>query len=152
MRTSLVIFFLALLGMCTNAQSAKVAQWRMIVKMTTPTTGECIVKGTIDAGWHVYGTSLPKGGPTATTLDFSKSEGVVFNGPVSVEPAATSGYDRLFDMTLSWWEGNVTFRRKFTLKGDATMPTIRCAVRYIACDNSQCRMPVTENLSKTVKR
>lgn len=146
--TTILLFILVSVAGCF-AQNA--ASWRMNVKMTSKTEGTIIMKAVLEPGWHIYGTNLPKGGPTATTLDFNESKGIKLVGKAEASSAPIKGKDTMFNMELSWWEGSVTFRQKFKITGKGD-PKAVCKVRYMTCNNRQCSMPKTETLTKPISK
>lgn len=123
--------------------------WRANVKMLTATEGEVIVKVTIATGWHLYGTVLPKGGPKPTKFDFSASSGVKFNGTITPSEKPVSKQDKMFNLTVNYWTGTVTFRQKFTVT-DATKAKIEGSVTYMGCNDTSCSPPSTFKISKVV--
>ncbi len=144
---SLIVAFVAL---WSNFAFAENVQWRMIIKMSSSTEGIVILKASVEPGWHMYGAHLPKGGPSPTTFDFNKSSGIEFVGSLLASPRAVSSYDSLFDMTLSWWEGMVTFKRSF--KRTSTDGVVSCEIKYMTCDNTRCSMPSSITLSKSLPK
>lgn len=145
-----IIFIIALfvLPSMIFAQSpGNPIRWRVNVRMTSPSEGEVILKAISEPGWHLYGTDIPKGGPKPTAIDLSKSKGVQFTSPIKVAPSPVKVHDDMFGIDLTWWEGNVTFRRSFkvTNPNDAR---IEGTITYMGCNNKTCMPPATENISK----
>lgn len=124
-------------------------RWRVNVKMTSATEGEVIMKAIAEAGWHLYGTDLPKGGPKPTLIDLSTSKGVKFISPIKVSPAPVKVHDEMFNIGLTWWEGNVTFRRTFKVT-DPIGARIEGNITYMGCNNKTCMPPATEKISKPI--
>ena len=152
MKHRLFIFLLTVFAaVSVSAQMSKTVQWRLTVKMTKASEGIATLKGSIEPGWHMYDTKAVKSGPQPTVIDFNESTGVKLNGKAVPSPAPVHGYDKLFEKSLSWWEGQVVFRQKFKVT-DYGKATIKCTVRYTTCNNERCSMPVTETLSKPVKK
>lgn len=147
---SLLILFIAS-TLPASAQMAKTVNWRLSIKMTDKTEGVATLKAHIEPGWHLYSTTLPKGGPNPTVMDFSESKGIKWVGQQTVTPAPTTGYDQLFSMKLAWWTDTVTWRRKFKVT-DADNAIIKCTIKYNTCNNQTCSMPVTETLSRKIAK
>lgn len=145
LRNILIIGTLFISSLSALAQNP--AQWRLTVKMTSPTEGVATVKAMVEPGWHIYGMTMPTGGPAATSLDFSESLGIKVNGKPVTVPEAKSGHDKLFDMKLSWWDNDVVFRQKFkvTSRRDAI---VKCTIKYMGCNNQRCSMPLTVKLQR----
>ena len=51
------------------AQIQDPVQFKTELKKISETEAQIIFTGTIDAGWHVYSTDLPEGGPISATFN-----------------------------------------------------------------------------------
>ena len=146
MNKRLFIFFtLITLGVyATFAQIANPVKWKTAVKMTDATNGVVTFTATIDAGWHVYGTNIPNGGPQPTAVKWN-NEGVKLVGGLTPNKPAHKQHDETFDMDLSWWSGSVTLTQKFTV----TSPSykIEGSIVAMACDDENCTPPTSEPFS-----
>lgn len=146
MNKRLFIFFtLITLGVYTAfAQIANPVKWKTAVKMTDATNGVVTFTATIDAGWHVYGTNIPNGGPQPTAVKWN-NEGVKLVGGLTPNKPAHKQHDETFDMDLSWWSGSVTLTQKFTV----TAPSykIEGSIVAMACDDENCTPPTAESFS-----
>ncbi|MDE5628662.1 MAG: hypothetical protein K2I69_03785 [Muribaculaceae bacterium] len=152
-----LLFALFMLVLCagfsaTAQQSVETpVRWRLIVKPSADgKSGELTVKALITPGWHLYGLELPAGGPKATSFDFAGSTGVEFTDELKPERAALKVEDAMFNMTLSWWDANVQFKRSFRIL-DPDNAVIKCKVSYMTCDGESCRPPKSENFVYTYK-
>lgn len=143
------ILFFATAAVAQNVQNP--IKWRMTVKMTSPDTGVVTLRAIVPAGWHLYGTSLPKNGPVPTTFNFDKSTGVEFTEDFVPSTKPVTKKDEMFDLTLTQWESNVTFTRRFKLKGDVRNAVIDGSVRYMGCNDQNCLPPSTQNFKTNVK-
>ena len=63
----------------------------------------------IDNGWHLYSQFLKSGGPVPTSFKFDQTPGLSLAGKVTEKPAALSGFDQSFQMTICYHEHQVTF-------------------------------------------
>lgn len=146
MNKRLFIFFtLITLGVyAAFAQIANPVKWKTAVKMTDATNGVVTFTATIDAGWHVYGTNIPNGGPQPTAVKWN-NEGVKLVGGLTPNKPAHKQHDETFDMDLSWWSGSVTLTQKFTV----TAPSykIEGSIVAMACDDENCTPPTSEPFS-----
>ncbi|MGM9869349.1 MAG: protein-disulfide reductase DsbD family protein [Sodaliphilus sp.] len=126
------------------AQISNPVKWKTALKMTDATNGVVTFTATIDAGWHVYGTNIPDGGPQPTTVKWS-NEGVKLVGGLVPNKQAHKQHDETFDMDLSWWAGSVTFSQKFTV----TAPSykIEGSIVAMACNDENCTPPTSEPFS-----
>lgn len=132
-------------------EAPKPVTWKLDARLTDATSGVITLTAVPAAGWHLYGTELPAGGPQATKIDLSKSTGIILEGAPkpSVKPVTVA--DKLFDMTLNWWDKPVTFTVPFKLKQGARTARIKAEVNFMACDDNTCAPPVTETLFKSVR-
>lgn len=137
-------------AIAATAQTQPV-RWRTTAKMTSPTEGTLTVRAIISDGWHLYDTTLPKGGPVPTTLDFSKSSGVKWLGQFKASSKPVSSHDASFDMTLRWWEKEVVFTRHFRITGDVSAAFIDGVINYMACNGSTCNPPKKQTVKLKIK-
>lgn len=126
------------------AQIFDPVKWKSAIKMTDATNGVVTFTATVDAGWHVYGTHLPSGGPEPTSVQWN-NQGVKLVGGLTPSKAAHKQHDETFDMDLSWWTGSVTLSQKFTVT--AKEYKIEGSIRYMACDDENCTPPKSESFS-----
>lgn len=144
-RRFLLIFTLMVIGAsCAFAQIFDPVKWKSTIKMTDATNGVVTFTATVDAGWHVYGTQLPSGGPEPTSVQWN-NQGVKLVGGLTPSKAAHKQHDETFDMDLSWWTGSVTLSQKFTVT--AKEYKIEGSIRYMACDDENCTPPKSESFS-----
>lgn len=129
---------------CAFAQIFDPVKWKSTIKMTDATNGVVTFTATVDAGWHVYGTQLPSGGPEPTSVQWN-NQGVKLVGGLTPSKAAHKQHDETFDMDLSWWTGSVTLSQKFTVT--AKEYKIEGSIRYMACDDENCTPPKSESFS-----
>lgn len=129
---------------CAFAQIFDPVKWKSAIKMTDATNGVVTFTATVDAGWHVYGTQLPAGGPEPTSVQWN-NQGVKLVGGLTPSKAAHKQHDETFDMDLSWWTGSVTLSQKFTVT--AKEYKIEGSIRYMACDDENCTPPKSESFS-----
>lgn len=133
------------------AQAQNAIRWRTTVKMTSDKEGILTVRALVGEGWHLYGTTLPKGGPKPTVLDFSASKGIAFKGDFKPSVKPVSKHDPMFGITLNWWDTNVTFTRRFRLTGKKTDAVINGKITYMGCNDETCLPPKTESFVLKIK-
>lgn len=137
-----VIFAVVTLALSAAAQST--VTWTASTKMTSKTEGTLTITGTIEPGWHIYGLTLPEGGPNPTKVSFTR-KGVEFTGELHVSPAPVSQYDSMFDLELTFWENKVVFTRNFKITHPKET-SLQAQINYMCCDNEQCRPPKTDKI------
>lgn len=148
MKRAISVIYLFFLVAVVGVFAQSPAQWRINVKMVSETEGIVTVKGLLEPGWHIYGIDLPKGGPHATSLDFSNSEGVKFSGGTTFSPKPKTGIDKIFNLKLNWWDTDVVFRRKFIVSKHPAK--LVCTVKYMGCNDNECSIPQTKKLERII--
>ena len=76
-------FALLTLAVCAVALHAEIltpVKWTSEVKMTDDSHGVMTFTATIDDGWHMYSTNLPKGGPQPLSITLDTADGVTLDG------------------------------------------------------------------------
>ncbi len=130
-----------LLGMGPNAQVIRDAvTWSRSVEDKSPTEKVLVFTATVKDPWHLYGTELPKGGPTPTHLLVDKIEGAELVGGLTSTQKPIEKYDPNFEMTLRFFSGKVTFRQKIRITDPKKFAFVG-AIRYMACNDEQCLPP-----------
>ena len=128
-----------------------------LAQMQTPVTfsvtneetpdGKLLVRfsGQVNAGWHVYGTDIPEGGPTPATLTVEKTKGLKADGALRATGKVKRAEDAMFGMTVSYMEGTASFEQAFTIT-DAQY-SVEGYLTYGACSESNCMPPSTVEFS-----
>jgi thiol:disulfide interchange protein DsbD len=147
MKKLLTLVIMMSLCLCTYAQMPTPIKWHVSARMTSATEGVVRLKAVINQGWHLYGTEMPKGGPKATTIDFTDT-GVKFKGTLTPSVKPVAKHDTQFDIDVTWWEGSVTFTRKFKNTGKASK--ISGSITYMGCNDQTCLPPKTEQFSVAI--
>ena len=102
---------------------------------------DVIFTGKIDAGWHVYSTDLPSGGPISATLTTEKADGAKAEGKLKAKGNEKKQFDQLFGMDLRYFENSVTFVQQYKITGEKY--DIKGFLEYGACNDRTC-MPPTQ--------
>ena len=94
-----------------------------VVDEKTP-DGKLLVRfvGQVDAGWHVYGTDIPEGGPTAASITIEKMQGLQSEGKLRSVGKVHRAQDPMFGMEVSYMEGVATFEQTFTITAVLPQP------------------------------
>ena len=106
---------------------------------------ELVFTGAVDAGWHVYGTDIPDGGPTKAELTIETAKGVKTKGALRATGKVKREMDELFGMELSFMEGTASFSQKFTLTGGDY--EVGGYLTYGACNDENCIPPTNVDFS-----
>lgn len=136
---SLIVLFLNAIS--SFAQIQEPIEFKTSIKKTSPTEAEIIFKGTIEAGWHVYSTDLPSGGPIQASFNIDKIEGAKVIGKLKPAGKEIEKFDKIFEMKLRYFEDSATFIQKIELTGAKFF--IEGYLEYGACNDENC-IPPTE--------
>lgn len=72
--------------LCAAAVSAQMVtpvKWSVDSRMTSDTDGEILFSASIEERWHLYGLSLPDGGPKPTSVTYDRLDGVELVGELT---------------------------------------------------------------------
>lgn len=138
-----LIALAACLGL--HAQMVEPVKFNVEQKSVSDTEFEVSFTGTIDAGWHVYGTDIADGGPTKAALTLEKHEGAEPVGSLIAKGKAHKGMDPLFGMEVSYYESKVTFVQKFRITGEKY--AVGGYLTYGACNEMNCLPPTDVEFS-----
>jgi len=132
-RKIFLLFFLWTLGV--QAQTPVV--WSTDFKKLSDTEYLLIFNASVQPKWHLYSQSLPEDGPLPTEFIF-EGEGTAFEWVGEMEESETvTAFDPIFEMDLSWFEGEATFQQKIRLiKPD--LGAISGEINFQACDDKVC--------------
>ena len=106
---------------------------------------EVIFQGTVDEGWHVYGTDIADGGPTRAELTLETQKGVKPDGKLRATGKVQKAMDEIFGIEVSYMEGTASFVQRFTI----TEPEYEVAgyLTYGACNDENCIPPTNVEFS-----
>ena len=127
------------------AQIQDPVQFKTELKKISETEAQIVFTGTIDAGWHVYSTELPEGGPISATFNTDKMEGVELDGKLTPQGKEIENYDKMFEMNVRYFEEKATFIQK--LKITATNYFIEGYLQYGSCNDENCLPPTDVEFS-----
>ena len=100
---------------------------------------EVVFRGTVDAGWHVYGTDFADGGPTRAELTLETQKGLKPDGKLRAVGNVQKKMDEMFGMEVSYMEGTAEFVQRFVI----TEPEYEVSgyLTYGACNDENCMPP-----------
>ena len=107
------------------------------------------VTAQISAGWHVYATSQPRGGPKPTSFMLPPDQPFKLAGLPSAPPPLTS-FDASFDLPTKFYEKSVTFTLSVLITADASagQRELQLVVAFQSCSKQVC-LPVKKVPLKT---
>ena len=149
MKKWMTLALLMLVTITTNAQMLDPVKFSSALKTDDTAEGEIIFTGKINKGWHVYSTGLGADGPISATFNVNKLDGVQLVGKLQPRGHEIKSYDKLFGMTLRYFEGSVEFVQKVKF----TKPNykIDAYLEYGACNDQNCMPPTDVNIEKAGK-
>ena len=140
---TLFIIIMGTLG--CMAQMADPVKFTVNQKINDKGQLEVSFKGTIDDGWHVYGTNIKDDGPQRATITLEKAEGVKESGAMKTIGDVHRGIDPMFNMEVETIEKEVTFVQTYDLTG--SMYNITGYLTYGACNDQNCLPPTSVDFS-----
>nr|WP_314593291.1 cytochrome c biogenesis protein CcdA [uncultured Porphyromonas sp.] len=124
--------------------------WSHSVEDKSPTEKVIVFSATIKGDWHLYGTDLPSGGPTPTSLIVDKIAGAQLVGKLTASKKPIEKHDPNFDMTLRFYSGQVSFRQTLRIT-DPKAFAFSGAIRYMVCNDEQCLPPTNWDFTIALK-
>ena len=133
------------IGAVALAQFQNPVTFSVTQKKVGDDTLEVVFQGTVDAGWHVYGTDIADGGPTRAELTLETQKGLKPDGKLRVTGKLHKAMDEMFGMEVSYMEGTASFVQRFVI----TEPTYEVSgfLTYGACNDENCIPPTDVEFS-----
>lgn len=131
--------FLLLLCFTASAQMQEPVKFSVTQKTLSDTEFEIVFTGKVEAGWHVYSTDIPDGGPTPAAIIFDQIKGVEPVGKLKPTGKVIKQFDNLFEMEVSYMEGQATFIQKMRITGADY--SVKGILTYGACNDENCIPP-----------
>ncbi len=141
--TLLIVLLSASLG--SWAQFHNPVQFSVKQNKISDSEFEVVFTGKADAGWHVYSTDIPDGGPTKAEIKIEKQQGVKPKGKLKATGKVHRAMDEMFGMELSYMEGTASFAQRFTITDESY--DVAGYLTYGACNDQNCMPPTDVNFS-----
>lgn len=139
MRIPLVVLFFIFISFLGLSQSK--IQWTYSYNENLNTID---IQANIADGWHLYSQHVDNEiGPVPTSFSFEENPKVKFVGKVT-EPTPIQKYDENFEAMLDFFEGQVVFSQRVSVKGATT---INGHATYMLCNDTMCLPPVDEQFT-----
>jgi len=145
-RKIVVLFALFALysGWTLSAQVVSPVKWSFEQKKISDKEVEVIFNASIDAGWHLYGTDLPDGGPVSTSFNFvADSTNYRLAGALASATKAVRQFDKIFNLELSYYAVAAQFSRKIVVLSDQPF-VVKGTIEYQSCNDETCTMDEVE--------
>ena len=130
----LLLFFWTLL---IQSQSPEQVVWTTALEKVSDDTYLLKFKAKIKPKWHLYSQNLPDNGPLPTEFIFKADEGQFDLVGSTQEGKSKTAYDPIFEMELSWFDGEAQFEQKIKLL-NPDLVSIEGEINYQACDDKLC--------------
>jgi thiol:disulfide interchange protein DsbD len=135
------LFIIIGVALGAMAQMAEPVKFSVSEKINDKGQLEISFRGTIEEGWHVYGTNIPEGGPTATTITLEKQDGANAIDGIKTIGDVHRGMDPMFGVEVETIEKEVTFVQTYEVDKDGY--NISGYLTYGACNDENCLPPTT---------
>ena len=90
-------YLFLLLALCASVAQAQV-KFSVAYKKVSATQVDIVFTGKADAGWHIYSTDIPDGGPTPASFGIDEAKGVKLAGKLKAGAGAKTMQDPIFEM------------------------------------------------------
>lgn len=147
---SLLIVAVVLTISTAFSQIHNPVKWTVATKKINAKEAVVFIKANIQSGWHIYGQSVPNGGPIPTTITIKPTKAYSLHGKVAESVKPKSKYEEVFKMNVPYFNNEVVFQQKINLLGKGPVK-LTGEVEFMACDKTQCLPPDTYNFTVTIK-
>lgn len=132
--------FILLLVVCATSVSAQIydpIQWKFSSKEHNETL-TITFEANIEDGWHLYGTTIPDGGPRATSFVFETVDNASLIGTPKSHSKLIKKFDEIFGMELNWYSHKALFTQAVKVKSNYN---IKGYVEFMGCNDETCLAP-----------
>ena len=143
MKRILFLLFSFVLLAVTAAEAQ--VKFSVSTKRVSPTEIDVVFTGNMASGWHVYGTDIAPGGPTAATFGTDVLKGAKLKGALRPGAGLKRKQDPIFDMPVSYFEHTAQFTQRIELT--EKQYEVKGYLRYGACNDENCLPPTTVEMS-----
>ena len=100
---------------------------------------DIVFSGKADAGWHVYSTNIPDGGPNPAIFGVDKKDGVELVGGLKPGKGAKTAFDPMFEMNITYFENTCSFTQRVRLTKKNY--SLEGYLEFSACNDMNCLPP-----------
>lgn len=136
-----LLLMMVALVLCASAyaQIETPVRWSYAAKKLNSKEAVVFLKATIQPGWHIYSLNVADGGPIKTSFEFTPSKQYAPVGKTT-EPTPVTKYEKAFSMNVSYFEKEVVFTQKISLKA-ANVASVTGKLTYMTCNDKKCLPP-----------
>lgn len=139
--TFIGLSFLLLISTFTGAAQNPIS-WDFSLEDAGNGEVDIVAKATVDAGWYMYDTEIPAGGPNPTMIEFDEITGAEPSGKFhAADKKAVVKYDDIFQMEIGSFTNSVTFKQRLKVTDKDNFSVVG-NVRAQACDDRTCTPPL----------
>jgi thiol:disulfide interchange protein DsbD len=118
-----------------SAQDAELIRWTCQPEVANGET-VIVMRANISPGWHIFSQHTSDGGPAPLRIAFDFPPGVVAIAPLYESGNATSYYDNVFEMDLTYYTGVLELKQK--IRSVNSGGVIKVKLSYVICDEVTC--------------
>lgn len=150
MKPLILAIFLMIIGLNVQAQIEQPVTWSYAAKKINSKEAVLYLKASIDPDWHLYSQHIKPGGPIPTSFSFIPAKAnYQLIGKVA-EPKAITKEEKVFKMTVSYFENSVIFQQKIKLLSKKPF-AVKGKLEYMVCNDSQCLPPAEVEFTIPIK-
>ena len=133
-------YLFMLLALCATVAQAQVT-FSVAYKKVSATQVDIVFTGKADAGWHIYSTDIPDGGPTPASFGIDEAKGVKLAGKLKAGAGAKTMQDPIFEMPVTFFEHTAVFTQRVELTEKNY--ELKGYLKYGACNDENCLPPTS---------
>ncbi len=135
-----------IIGLFAQSQILQPVKWSFDIELSDNNKAFATATATIDKPWHLYSTTIPKGGPIPTSFVFEESENYRLVGELKQDQDAEIVFDEAFQMELGYFSNKVTFTQEIEILSQLPVE-VSGSVEFMACNDGSCLPPDTVDFS-----
>ncbi len=132
-----------------SAQVENPVKWSFTAKKITTTIYEVHMTATVDAGWRLYSQQAGEG-PVPTRFTLKTSAQIAPTGKIMEVGKAIVAQDTAFNARLKYYQNQVDFVQKVTVKGKAPA-ALKGTVEFMVSDDHESLPPKDIDFSVALK-
>ncbi len=133
-----VIALFASIAFTAHGQIFDPVDWKVEVKHLGDVS-ELHLYGSIESGWHIYGTEVKEGGPQATTIEIDELVDAEIAEQLYFLTETYTKYDPYFEMDVTLADDTAHLKMTFKITGQN--PLLKGTFVYMTCDSVNCLPP-----------
>ncbi|MDG1298010.1 MAG: protein-disulfide reductase DsbD family protein [Saprospiraceae bacterium] len=138
------LFLLSLISSFAVGQIETPVTWTLSQERLSETEFMLTFQADLDEGWYVYSQNLEDGGPIPTSFYFEENTDAQIDEKPEEIGKPKSGFDAMFDMNVTKYANQVTFKQKVTISNSTSLTGY---LTYMTCDDEKCLPPTDEDFS-----